>query len=170
MADSYISGLPVDSNNRNVGPQDVVPVVRNQTTYKADLGAALLPAATSNDAGKQLRVNASGNAAWQLPGITRKVLYTNTNGGGINVGLQLNAGERFDAWFDVLVGYGYGAAADSTWTYRASFFHASGRNNYDIGTLRGTGWAQIYTTGNRDFVITSSNSTLKVFSIVGVGI
>ena len=170
MADSYIQGLPVDPNNPNVASSDVTAVVRNQKTYKANLGPALLPAVTANDAGKQLRVNAQGTPEFQLPGITRKVLYTNTNGGGLNVGLQLNSGERFDAWFDVLVGYGYGSSPGSTWTYRASFFHASGRNNYDIGTLRGTGWAQIYTTGNRDFVISSSDSSLKVYSIVGVGI
>ena len=165
MPDQFLHQLP-EGTDPNVISSDLVLVSRSSTAYRAKVDKAILPASAAGDSGKILTVNSSGSPAWGTPVSMRENIYSNTQGGGLNVSLSLDGTRRFNQYMGFMVGYGTGGS-QAAWS--SLFIYASGGStNYAITNLRGTGWATLTTSGTGSFTITSSNSSFKVYRIDGV--
>ena len=170
MADQFLHQVP-QGTDTTILNTDYVLVSRNRVTYRAEIGSAILPRSVSANSGQQLRVLSNGKPGWVTPTITRSNIYTAPSGGaGLNTTLSLGAGNRFDACLGFIIGYGYGSNA-GTLTYSSPQIMIAfpGETRiYHVSSLRGTGWAAITTGGAATFVMSSSNSSFKIHSIVGV--
>lgn len=170
MADQYIHQLPADGNNPNVAPQDIIPFSRNGVTYRGQLGGLLLPSASLSDVGKHLRVGSGGTPEWASAAVASSTIFTSSTGITRSTSVRTLTGtNRFSDFLLFVIGYGYGDGAnENNFKWSPALFQVQSVGAYQFSNLRGTGWAEINTSGNNQFTLSSSDSTLKVFRIQGV--
>ena len=167
-ADRYINQLDEDPNGPNVQPGDIIPVVRGSATFRARFGDSQLPTATSAQAGRHLAVNTEGKPAWTAgsASVVRETIYASTSGGGaLNTNLRLSTGKRFDQFPMFQVALGWGSNASTNWAWLGLSLYSATSTRYFISTIEGSDWSELVTTGNDIFVLTSSNSSVRIHRI-----
>ena len=169
MANRYISQLDSQDGEPNIARDDLIIVRRGTRDYKADIdGRLVLPNSTASDVGKVLAVNSRFNPEWQTASGTRDTLFQKDGGQLTSLQVNLTTGKTFTSNASLSFGVGYGAEAATTWQYYGGFPPIiQGRFGINLG---GTGFLEIYLINNNSFSMTSSDSTVRIHSIVGAAV